>query len=430
MSRAPVASIPVPTPTAVAADALIPTAGRYHSLDALRASALILGVFLHAAVSYIPGPGIVWAAQDRSTHWLFGVAVFVVHSFRLEVFFLLAGFLAHLMHERRGLGGFAGNRLMRVLVPLAVGWLAFLPWVSFAWIWGKANGEPGAMVTALGQGYGFALLTLGSVVNLKFLNSGFPLMHLWFLYYLRLVYGCFFAARGAGYGLLRHSRQRERARKWLCTIIESRWSVLALAAATWAILGLMKGWDVDTPDKSLFPHVGALLLFGLFFSLGWMARAQTALLDAFRRRRWYYLALGAALMLPLLWLSSFQAHSNEPVLQLIRAVYRAGYALMMWCWALGFTGLFLHFFERPSRFWRYLSDSSYWVYIVHLPLVALLQVALSPYPHGCWIKFAIVSGATMVFSLVTYHLLVRSTFVGRILNGRRYPFSLWRPSTP
>ena len=35
----------------------------------------------------------------------------------------------------------------------------------------------------------------------------------------------------------------------------------------------------------------------------------------------------------------------------------------------GSLGLFLRFVRNESAGWRYLSDSSYWVYIVHLPLV-------------------------------------------------------------
>jgi peptidoglycan/LPS O-acetylase OafA/YrhL len=39
---------------------------RLHGLDAVRAFALLLGIWLHASMSFWPPPG-VWATQDRST---------------------------------------------------------------------------------------------------------------------------------------------------------------------------------------------------------------------------------------------------------------------------------------------------------------------------------------------------------------------------
>lgn len=128
-----------PTPTAATSPA---TRERYHSLDALRAVALLLGIALHAGLAYIPGGGFGWAVQDRSTHSLFGVTVLIIHSFRLEIFFLIAGFFARLLVVRRGIAGFTLNRLTRVMVPFIAGWFLVFPGLAFAWIWGGMHGAP------------------------------------------------------------------------------------------------------------------------------------------------------------------------------------------------------------------------------------------------------------------------------------------------
>ena len=72
---------------------------------------------------------------------------------------------------------------------------------------------------------------------------------------------------------------------------------------------------------------------------------------------------------------------------------------------------------------RYLADSSYWVYIVHLPLVMVGQILVVNETWPWFVKFGVVVGGTMAISLLTYELLVRHSFVGRWLNGRRIP---WR----
>jgi hypothetical protein len=40
----------------------------------------------------------------------------------------------------------------------------------------------------------------------------------------------------------------------------------------------------------------------------------------------------------------------------------------MWCLIFGITGLFLRYRAAHSALWRYLCDSSYFLYIAHLPV--------------------------------------------------------------
>ena len=68
---------------------------------------------------------------------------------------------------------------------------------------------------------------------------------------------------------------------------------------------------------------------------------------------------------------------------------------------------------------RYLSDASYWIYILHIPVVMGLQLAVRNLPGPTELKFAGVLLATVMIGLVTYQIMVRYTFIGAILNGRR-----------
>jgi peptidoglycan/LPS O-acetylase OafA/YrhL len=71
----------------------------------------------------------------------------------------------------------------------------------------------------------------------------------------------------------------------------------------------------------------------------------------------------------------------------------------------------------PTR--RYLADASYWLYLVHIPIVMALQVAVSPLDWPWPIKFATILVVALSVMLASYHLLVRYTFIGFVLNGRR-----------
>ncbi len=395
-------------------------------MDALRGTALVLGIALHAALPYLPGPGIGWAVQDRSTHWLFGAGILTVQSFRLEVFFLMAGFFARLLWMRRGAKGFVLNRLVRVLVPFITGWFLAFPWLAFAWIWGAMHGEPSAAHTALKQAVGATYLPLMSLVHFTFLKSGFPLTHLWFLYYLLLIYATFLAGRALLVNFAtRNAAWPSRVDKLYRAVMQTRWCVVMFGLVTWLILTGMKTWGVDTPDKTFVPHVPALLLFGLMFSVGWLLHRQPVLLEVLDRRWKAHLIAAVLLAIPTLLLSGYESRKNFLHLREIRWLFLLAYALMMWSWVLALPGLFVRFCSGANRFWRYLSDSSYWLYIIHLPIVVLLQVIVARQAWNCGLKFGLVCGGGLLVCLITYHYLVRPTPIGVLLNGRRHPFRWW-----
>ena len=94
---------------------------RLHALDALRAFALILGIFFHGAAGYIENfPVTLWPMREPPSTAL-AAFFFVSHMFRMSLFFLLAGFFGRMMLERRGTRAFVRDRAKRILLPLAVG---------------------------------------------------------------------------------------------------------------------------------------------------------------------------------------------------------------------------------------------------------------------------------------------------------------------
>ncbi len=90
-------------------------------------------------------------------------------------------------------------------------------------------------------------------------------------------------------------------------------------------------------------------------------------------------------------------------------------------WTFGLLGAAVRFCSAESAVRRYLADSSYWLYLAHLPIVFGLQVLLMDVPLHWTIKFPLIVALTLAVLLVSYHSLVRPTFLGELLNGRQYP---------
>ena len=73
--------------------------------------------------------------------------------------------------------------------------------------------------------------------------------------------------------------------------------------------------------------------------------------------------------------------------------------------------------HSPAR--RYLADASYWIYIVHLPIVIALQTLIAPYEWPWFAKYPLILAVAFAIMLASYQWFVRYSFIGSILNGKK-----------
>ena len=106
---------------------------------------------------------------------------------------------------------------------------------------------------------------------------------------------------------------------------------------------------------------------------------------------------------------------------LTKTVYALVFGVAVWGWVLGLTGAALRFLSNYSATRRYIADASYWIYLAHLPVVAALQIWVSHWPLHWGVKFPFILVVSFTVLFLSYHFLVRPTFIGQLLNGRKYP---------
>ena len=96
-------------------------------------------------------------------------------------------------------------------------------------------------------------------------------------------------------------------------------------------------------------------------------------------------------------------------------------ASVAFCWLMifAFVGFFRQFFAGEKPRVRYVSDSSYWLYLAHMPVVQLLQIWFSGWQFPGPLKFVLICVLSTGVLLLSYHYLVRYTFIGTALNGKR-----------
>lgn len=102
---------------------------RVFYLDFCRASFLLLGIVLHAALPFVPGGGWLIAApvQSEPIYYIYKA----INSFRMHGFFLIAGLLAVVTIRNRPSVWFR-TRVARLGIPLVCAGLVLLPFESIA----------------------------------------------------------------------------------------------------------------------------------------------------------------------------------------------------------------------------------------------------------------------------------------------------------
>ena len=386
---------------------------------------MLLGIALHASLPYfsrIAGIESFWPTDDDQSVLLFLVFDFV-HTWRMPVFFLLAGFFAHLVLDRRAMSVFALDRLKRIGVPLVLFGAVMAIIIPPIWVYGW-----------------FGVISLevfqDALKERQDLDSSGDLVaHLWFLYYLLLMYSALIAFRLlARLWRARAVRSPSTLGRRIGDALYTRIPLLLTLGAV-LLLILRAGnesrpiWPLNVPD----------VLYGaLFFFYGYGLYARRELIDRLRGDDalvvlWSVAATVFFVHVVLIGVIDEASKAGKDaestaLLHLLNAVFYGASAVMF---SAALVGLFERLLRSPRPWVRWLADSSYWIYIIHLPVVTFLTFYLAHLDRQGWLKdltgfswsaemkFLAACVATGALGVVTYRYLVRYTPLGTLLNGKR-----------
>ena len=389
---------------------------RYHALDAVRAAAMMLGIFFHGAISFMH-TATPWAIHDRATHPAVDLFVWICHTFRMPVFFVMSGFFARLVYRRLGAAAFLRHRVKRILVPFLVALAPTMVAVYFLWRWGWSKTPPPNEAPP-----GFEL------PSLEWSKITPSPAHLWFLYYLLIVYAALMPllALGRRFPLEAFWSRADAifelaVRSWVLPFV--------MAIPTAATLFFMESLEADTP-VTFVPHLRILAYYAVFFAFGWMLHRRPALIAEFPRR----IVLNAVFAVPLLFALGWLLLQVSETRVLKPAGLRVGglylSALFGWSMILLFVGVFVRWLSEPRAWVRWLADSSYWCYLVHLPVVVFFQILVAASTWPGVVKYALVMTATLIVCVGSYRAFVRYTFLGTALGGKRERTIAKRAASP
>jgi peptidoglycan/LPS O-acetylase OafA/YrhL len=453
---------------------------RRHDLDALRATAMLLGIVFHTAVQYM--------SQNEGMRFLdfhyLRLLASALHGFRMPLFFLLSGFFTAMLWRRRGLRSMLRQRFSRIFLPL----LVFLPviWLAFALvettepaesytstnIWEAAiQGDVAGLVAFVNAGVdvnitnrdgltplmiaaafghqdatewliangadvnvivdGYTPLDLAVIYShteitellrnhggksggrpLKIADTGEGILtrnvfrHLWFLWYLWwLVAGFAMCAP-----LVNRLDIGKLPSRWVLAPLRYLW----LIPLTMILYSYMEGVRQFGPDMTggllIPPHL--YLYYALFFGFGALYYHYPNDIGSDIRHWWLMLIVGLGIVFPLGMQRTRNAESWTLPALFLQATYP-------WVMTFGLMGLFRHIASNENKNIRYISDSSYFLYLMHLPLVFLVRNVIHTWQMPDSVKFVAVCVVVTGVLLIVYEHLVRYSWLGKFLNGPR-----------
>lgn len=378
---------------------------RVHYMDNLRAFAMLLGIFFHAALAYSPALHEVWLTASPQNSVIVDFIAFFSHSFRMPLFFLIAGFFAALLIQRRGLGAMLKNRLLRITLPLSI--LLPLMLTAFAILigWALENVEAKSPMLSL-----IAILA-------QYPDAPPPpvtTLHLWFLYQLTF----FYAIAALVVKWIKCD--------WMAHIVKLPKLFLLLAPLLLVPALITQHAPIPAPEQ-FSPQLWSFGFFGLFFIFGFGLFSHQMFLDRLKPYTWAMLLISVGAYLVFFRLfprysgmqETMSAMAISPSIDLTQAALATLQAYISVFMSLALLIIGRSALDRQSAGVRLIADSSYWIYIIHLPVLWIIQFYLLDQDLPLLLGFTISALGTLAIGLITYLLLVRWTPIGWVLNGKK-----------
>ena len=352
---------------------------REPGLDAARVGAMFGVIVAHSLLAYLVTP-IGWAISSPAGWIGVDLIAWIARSFLMPVFFVLAGHLAGRSMRKRGVASFTWQRVKRLVIPLVV----FLVPVSFSmnalWDWGTELLPRTEIVS--------------TVPKLEPSTLPLTLAHLWYLYYL-IVFSAVAVALTVMLRYFNNEKTRQR-------FVEPGLSLLVIACVFCALLG-SGGLQLDTPlGFGIVPWFA--LGYGAFFLWGWHADLPALIKN---RNLWVPIGIIAFGLVA----SALIASRNGDVPSLFACFASALFSVA----ATGVFAGFLLGVRGKSTTLSWLASACYWTYLVHLPLVVLLQVAFSMVAIPPLVEIILTIATAITVSLLTYQLLVAKTVLSKFV---------------
>ena len=358
---------------------------RYHNLDFLRAFAMMMGLVIHAPLLFwVPDFAKVYGIENiaPAEEWVNIMGRFI-SSWRMPLFFLLSGFFAILVIERKGTSQFLRDRVIRV---------------------------------------GLTCLVFSSLYDISDGSFDFTTLHLWFLYEL-MIFVLFFSLL---YRL-------KIIKDVLCMKISPKLLViLALfIVLTVPLAYILNNWWHPSALKASTTYfdlkAGNMLYYFSYFLAGVILYSNQNIFIKLKNTK-TILLLGTLSLLAF-FLRIYSDHLTigqadnltevaqmqfDPILVFFNSVMIGMNSILL---CLLFIGLASKFIQSDSAIIRWFVELSYPVYIIHIIPITMMSAV---FYHVGLSQFSILPLAVITgffVCVILYYVFIKFTPLNWLING-------------
>ena len=181
--------------------------------------------------------------------------------------------------------------------------------------------------------------------------------------------------------------------------------LVGASLCTALIFSLEKGWFLGNGfnvNHTVFVNYwSSFVIYYLFFLVGWLLYNNSTILFELRKKVMFYGVVFLLSTISSLFLLGF-TNNNTSLYTLFIVIYTIAYSTIAWSGTFFCFGFAQIMFSKKSKLIRFLADSSYWVYLVHLPIVFFLQAITQDLGLSIFSRFVFTFVPTVIISFGTY----------------------------
>ena len=394
---------------------------------------MMLGLSVHVNIFYFSEDRMFWSAGEYHGDPINQSIAFFIFQFRMPLFYMLAGFFALLVIERKGLSFMTGDRVKRIGIPFVVGIALLKPIIEVFWC---VNTTYENTLFELSAWERFKHIIFWGTFSDKEIPLNLPLGHLWFIYFLLFYYAAHFLFRYVRLKLLGSVHINiDAAFKFFAT---NKLGLFLLPLLFFPLRYSLKQPGIGLNQVDF--EWNSFLLYGSHYLFGVLLYRNRECLKTIAKQCWFYAVIAVPVFVYVIEPASRVESSPSVVWDITswhvsgvslwnEGIFHTGWFKVVICYlkdlscftlCFAFIGLAHRFLNKPSPYVRYLADSAYWAFWIHLLPTFVLSSYLQQFDSVNSLAKSYVAFVVSAFLVYwTYNAFVRYSFLGDYFMGMR-----------
>jgi peptidoglycan/LPS O-acetylase OafA/YrhL len=354
-------------------------------MDSARAFFMILGIFYHTALIYTTAHA--WRVAGNESNIFFDYFTYITHLFRMHGFYIIAGFFAALLIEKKGVKHFFKERLVKLGIPIII----------------------------IGATLNYVLNELSTSLpvertGLEYFFNGDWVAHLWFLINLILYIMI---------TVLLISKKKDTVNHVLSVFAKfsKKYFIIKFIIFYYLFYTVGHFASIYLVEKIIFVDTIAIFKYFPFYLLGYLFYYNLQTLESIVNYQKLKYHIAFTILLLLFVSKTFIFNLDVGLVKISAKITEAYMTIVL---SLSFILLFksIQVFNSSSATVRKLSDASYSIYLLHPPFILVLFYIFNKQVQNPILGFMLISLFTLLITyLLHIYFIQRYQIISLLFNG-------------